>query len=81
MSKQPDAREKLRKSVQALNQQQVDAYNSFCRKYGITVNDPNVINQVIDQQAGIAEGKLFEKLVRHYNRKAEIKGEIRERIG
>ena len=81
VTKQPDAREKLRKSVQAMNREQVDAYNSFCRKYGITVNDPNVINQVINRQAGIREGKLFEKLVRHYNRKAEIKGEIRERIG
>ena len=80
MTKQPDVREKLRKSAQAMNQEQVDAYNSFCRKYGITVNDPNVINQVITRQAGIAEGKLFEKLVRHYNRKAEIKREIQERM-
>ena len=80
-SKQPNAREKLRKSAQAMNQEQVDGYNSFCRKYGITVNDPNVINQVINRQAGFTEGKLFEKLVRHYNRKAEIKGEIQKRIG
>ena len=81
VTKQPDVREKLRKSAQSVNREQVEAYNSFCRKYGITVNDPNVINQVINQQAGIAEGKLFKKIVQHYNRKVEIKEEIRERIG
>ena len=80
MSKQPDIREKLRKSVQAINQEQVDAYNSFCRKYGITVNDPNIINQALNRQMGISEGKLYERLVHHYNRKAGIKEEIQKQI-
>ena len=80
MTKQPDIREKLRKSVQAINKGQVDAYNSFCRKYGITVNDPNIIDQVIHKQPEIAERKLYEKLVRHFNRKVEIKEEIQKRI-
>ena len=76
LTKQPDIREKLRKSVQAINKEQVEVYNSFCRKYGITVNDPNIIGQVFNRQPEIAERKLYEKLVRHFSRKAEIKGEI-----
>ena len=79
MTKQPDVREKLRKSVQLINPEQVNAYNSFCRKYGLTVNDPNMINQVIDREMGISEKKLYEKLVRHFNRKAEIKEAIQSR--
>ena len=75
-TKQPDIREKLRKSVQAINREQVDAYNSFCRKYGITVNDPNVIGQAINRQPGTSEGKLYEKLVRHFSRKARIREEL-----
>ena len=80
LTKQPDAREKLRKSVQAVNQEQVNSYNSFCRKYGITVNDPNIINQVINQQAESSERKLYEKLIRHFNRKAEIREAIQKQI-
>ena len=80
MTRQPDAREKLRKSVQAINRENVDAYNSFRRKYGITVNDPNIINQAINRQTGIPEGKLYEKLLRHFNMKAEIKESIQNNI-
>ena len=80
MTRQPDVREKLRKSVQAINQENVNVYNSFRRKYGITVNDPNIINQAINRQAGLPERKLYEKLLRHFNGKAEIKESIQNSI-
>ena len=80
MTKQSDIREKLRKSVQAINQENVDVYNSFRGKYGITVNDPNIIDQAINRQMGISERKLYEKLLRHFNSKAEIKKSIQKRI-
>ena len=80
MTRQPDAREKLRKSVQAINQENVNVYNSFRGKYGITVNDPNIIDQIINRQTGILERKLYEKLLRHFSSKAEIKESVQKRI-
>ena len=76
MSKQPDIREKLRSSVQGINRELVNTYNDIREKYGITVNDPNVISQIINQQAGVVEKKLYEKLIHHFNRKAGLKEEI-----
>ena len=78
VTKQPDAREKLRKSVQTINREQVDAYNSFCRKYGITVNDPNIVNQAVNRQTGSSEGRLYEGLIRHFNGMAGIKEAIQK---
>ena len=76
MSEQPDIREKLRNSVQGINRKLVNTYNGIRKKYGITGNDPNVISQVLDQPTGITEKKLYEKLVHHFNRKAELKEEM-----
>ena len=72
-SQQPGVRETLRNNVQGINRELVNTYNNVREKYGITVNDPNVISQVINQQAGIAEKKLYEKLIHHFNRKAGLK--------
>lgn len=76
MSKQPLIREKLRNSVQGINQKLVNTYNSLREKYGITCNDPNVISQAFNQPTEIAEKNLYEKLIHHFNRKAGLKEEI-----
>lgn len=76
VSKQPDIREKLRNSVQGINRELVNTYNTLREKYGITCNDPNVISQVFNQQAGIREKKLYERLLHHFNRQATMKEEV-----
>ena len=75
-TKQSDLREMLRDNAQRTNRDLTYAYNNLCKKYGITVNDPNVINQVINQHAGIVEKKLYENLVHHFNRKSKLKEEV-----
>lgn len=79
-TKQPGLREMLRKSAQGTNRELANAYNSIRDKYGITVNDPNVISQVINQKTGIAEKKLYENLVHHLNRKSELKEEVQKHV-
>ena len=80
MTPQPAAREKMRKSVQMMNREMVKTYNNFREKYGIPSNDPNVINQILNEQAGIAEKKLFEKLIHFYSRKSTLKDEIQAHV-
>lgn len=77
---QPTVRDTMRESMQSMNHELVNTYNSFRKKFGIPSNDPNVISRVINEHAGFAEKKLFEKLIHFYNRKAKLKDEIRTHI-
>lgn len=78
LTPQPVVRDKMRKGVQEINQEMIKTYHSFCTKYGITTNDPNVIGQVMGEHSGIIEKKLYEKLIHYYNRKAKLKSEIQK---
>lgn len=79
MTPQPAMRDKMRKGVQEINRELIKTYNEVREKYGIAINDPNVINRIIDERAGIAEKKLYEKLIHYFNRKSKFKDEIQER--
>lgn len=80
MTLQPAVREKMRESVQMMNCELAKTYNSFRKKYGIPSNDPNVINQILNEQADIAEKRLFEKLIHFYNRRSTLKDEIQAHV-
>lgn len=77
---QPAIRETMRENVQSVNRELINAYNGFRKKYGIPSNDPNVISQVVNEQAGLAEKKMFERLIHFYNRKAKLKDEIQKYV-
>ena len=79
-SPQPAVRDTMRESMQSMNHELINTYNSFREKFRIPSNDPNVISRVINEQAGFAEKKLFEKLIHFYNRKAKLKEEIQTHI-
>lgn len=79
MTPQPAMRDKMRKGVQEINRELIKTYNEVREKYGIASNDPNVINRIIDERAGIAEKKLYEKLIHYFNRKSKFKDEMQER--
>ena len=75
---QPAARASMRQSEQEINKWLVKTYNAVRAKYGITVNDPNVIEQALLARAGAEEQILYEALVRHFNRKSEHKSNMQK---
>ena len=75
---QPAARASMRQSEQEINKWMVKTYNAFRTKYGITVNDPNVIEQVLLGKAGAEEKILYEALIKHYSRKSEHKNNMQK---
>ena len=77
-TQQPAVRDAMRKEVQLVNCELIKTYNNIRKKYGIPNNDPNVISQVINERAGIAEKKLCEKLIHYFNRKAKRKEEAQK---
>ena len=81
MTSQPAARDRMRKEVQMINQELVKTYNGVRTKYGITSDDPNIIGRVINEQAGITEKKLYEKLIHYFNRKSQLKDEVQRQSG
>ena len=80
-TQQPVVRDVMRGDVQTANRELIKTYNNIRKKYGITNNDPNIINQVINECAGIAERKLYEKLIHYYNRKTKLKEEAQKTDG
>ena len=79
MTTQPAARESMRQGEQEINKWLVKKYNAVRAKYGITVNDPNVIEQVLLGRAGAEEQILYEALVKHFNQKSEHKDNMQKR--
>ena len=79
MTTQPAARESMRQGEQEINKWLVKTYNAVRAKYGITVNDPNVIEQVLLGRAGAEEQILYEALAKHFNQKSEHKDNMQKR--
>ena len=80
LTRQPAARDEVRKIVQPGNQTLVKIYNNVRTKYGITTNDPNVIGQILMEHAGSAEKSLYESMIRYYNMKAKHRSKAQEQI-
>jgi len=68
-TEQPSARQTSRQTISTINKELVKEYVNICKKYNITVNDPNVISEVLTKEEGSMEKALIEKLLRYFKGK------------
>lgn len=79
-TEQPAIREKAGETMQRLNEELVRAYNEIKEQHSVAGNDPDVIDEMLTQYAGVRGMQLHEKLLAYYRRKKDFRENVSDSV-